>query len=75
MSEPQLKQLKMKGIPEKTRAQTEWGIKTGWLQKETLRMVTHTPGGSRVQCVDKNYTMNRRTFETMNYDNDFLYII
>ena len=31
--------------------------------------------GPRVQCNDKNYTMNRRTFETMNYDNDFLYII
>ena len=42
MSEPQLEQLRMNGIPEKTRAQTEWGIrqceKTGWLQKEMLRM-------------------------------------
>ena len=27
MSEPQLEQLRISGIPEKTRAQTEWGVR------------------------------------------------
>ena len=40
MSEPQLEQLRMNGIPEKTRAQTEWGIRV-WRDWASERNATN----------------------------------